>query len=52
MARKRSLLQHYMTNFRQIVPIFTARFSGVFADVEAPGDESEKHKELAQDAVY
>ena len=23
--------------------IFAARFSGVFAEVEAPGDESEKH---------
>jgi len=44
MARKRSFLQNYMTNvFRQIVPIFAARFSGVFADVEAPGDESGKH---------
>jgi len=27
----------------KIVPIFGARFSGVFADVEAPGDESGKH---------
>jgi len=43
MVRKRSLLQHYTTNFRQIVPIFAARFSGVFAEREAPGDESEKH---------
>jgi len=41
-----------MTNFRQIVPIYAARFSGVFANVEAPGDESGKHKELAQDALY
>jgi len=40
-----------MTNFRQIVPIFAARFSDVFADVEAPGDESGKHQNLAQDAV-
>jgi len=32
-----------MTNFRQIVPIFASRFSGVFAEVEAPGDESEKY---------
>jgi len=40
MARKRSFLQNYMTNFLQIVPHFAARFSGVFADVEAPGDGS------------
>jgi len=52
MARKRSFLQHYITNFRKIVPIFAARFSGVFADLEAPGDESGKNYELAQDAVY
>jgi len=26
-----------------IVLIYAARFSGVFADVEAPGDESGKH---------
>jgi len=32
-----------MTKFRQIVPIFAVRFSGVFAEIEAPGDESEKH---------
>jgi len=32
-----------MTNFRQIVPTFAARFSGVFADVEAPGDEIGNH---------
>jgi len=32
-----------MTNFRQIVPIFAARFSGAFADAEAPCDESGKH---------
>jgi len=32
-----------MTNFRQIVPIFAAMFSDVFADVGAPGDESGKH---------
>jgi len=32
-----------MTNIRRKVPIFAARFSGVFADVEAPGDESGKH---------
>jgi len=43
MARKRSFLQNYTTNFRQIVPTFDARFSGVFADVEARGDESGKH---------
>jgi len=41
-----------VTNFRQIVPLFAARFSGVFADVEAPGDESGKHYEIAQVAVY
>jgi len=29
-----------MTNIRQIVTSFAARFSGVFAEVEAPGDES------------
>jgi len=27
-------------NFRQIAPLFASRFSGVFAEVEAPGDES------------
>jgi len=32
-----------MTNFRQIVPRFAARFSVVFAEVEAPGDESGNH---------
>jgi len=32
-----------MTNFRQIFPVFVTRFSGVFAHVEAPGDESGKH---------
>jgi len=32
-----------MTNIRQIVPLFAARFSGVFSDVEAPGGESGKH---------
>jgi len=52
MARKRSFLHNYTTNFQKIVPVFAARFSGVFADVEAPGDESGKHKEIAQDAVY
>jgi len=41
-----------MTNFLQIVPIYAARFSGVFADVEAPGDDGGKHKELALNAVY
>jgi len=40
MARKPSFLQDYMTNYRQIVLLFAARFSGVFAEVEAPGDES------------
>jgi len=43
MARMLSFLQHYMTRFRQIVPIPAARFSGVFAEVQAPGDEFEKH---------
>jgi len=43
MARKRSFLHNSMTNLRQIVPIFAARFTGIFADVEAPGDESGKH---------
>jgi len=43
MSRKQSFLQNNMTNFLQIVPIYAARFSGVFADVEAPGDESGKH---------
>jgi len=32
-----------MTNFLQIIQIYAARFSGVFADVVAPGDESGKH---------
>jgi len=32
-----------MTNLRQIVPIFASRFTGVFADLEAPGAESGKH---------
>jgi len=36
-------MQNYMTNFRQILPSFAARFSGVFGDVEAPGDDSGKH---------
>jgi len=43
MARKWSFLQNYKTTFRQIVPPFAARFSKVFADIEAPGDESENH---------
>jgi len=43
MARKGSILQNYKKSFRQIVPLFAARFSGVFADVEAPGDESRNH---------
>jgi len=29
--------------FRQIVPHFSARISGVLADVEAPGNESGNH---------
>jgi len=32
-----------MTKFRQIVKHFAATLSGVFADVEAPGDESGNH---------
>jgi len=32
-----------MTKFRQIVLLFAARFSGFFAEVEAPGDESGDH---------
>jgi len=32
-----------VTNLRQIVPPFDARFSGFFAEVEAPGDESWTH---------
>jgi len=34
--------ENYMTNIRQIVPLFAARFSGVFVDVQAPGDETGK----------
>jgi len=41
-----------MTNIRQIVPLLAARFSGVLAEVEAPGDESGHHKELAQEPEY
>jgi len=36
-------MRKYITNFIQIFPIFAARFCGVFADVEAPGDESGKN---------
>jgi len=36
-----------MTTFPQIVPPFAARFSGVLAEIEAPGDESGN-----QDVVY
>jgi len=43
MARKRSFLYNCMKNVRQIDKNFDARFSGVFADVEAPGDEIGKH---------
>ena len=46
MARKRSFLENYMTNLRQIVPLFAAMCSGEFADAEAPCDDSCKHKEL------
>ena len=52
MARKPSFLQNYMINFRQIVPLFAARFSGVFTEVEAPGDESGNHLELVQEPEY
>jgi hypothetical protein len=52
MARKPSFLQKFMANFRQILPPFAAWFSSVFADVVAPGDDSGKHQELAQVAVY
>jgi len=47
MARKRSFMQNYMTNFPQTVPHFAARFSGVLAEVEAPGGKSGN-----QDDVY
>jgi len=43
MARKRSFLQNYTTNFPQSVPLFAARFSVVVAELEAPGDESGNH---------
>jgi len=39
-----------MTNFRQIVLSFATTFSGVFAEVEAPGDESGNHKELCPES--
>ena len=48
MARKPSFLQ----NFRQIVPLLAARFSGDFAEVEAPSAESVNHKVLAQEPEY
>jgi len=48
MARKRSFLQNYMTNLQQIVSLFAARFSGDFADADAPGDDSCKHYEFAR----
>jgi len=32
-----------LTNFRQIVAPLAARFYGVFAEIEAPGDESGNH---------
>jgi len=32
-----------MTTFRQTVPPFAARYTGVFAEVEAPGDETGNH---------
>jgi len=40
---KRTFLQNYMTNIRQIFPHFAASFAGAFADVEAPCDESGNH---------
>ena len=43
MARKRSLLQTLHDKLSTKIQIFAASFSGVFAEVEAPGDESEKH---------
>jgi len=43
MARKPSILQNYMTIFRQIIALFAVRISGVFGEVEALGDESENH---------
>jgi len=43
-GKKQSFLQNYKTDLRQIVPPLAARFSGVFAEVEPPGDESENHK--------
>jgi len=42
MAWNLSFMKNYMTNFRQIVLTFTARFFGVFADVEATGDNNGK----------
>jgi len=36
-------MQNYVTNFRQRIPNFTARFSVIFKDVEAPGNDSGKH---------
>jgi len=41
-----------MTNLRQIVPLFAARFPGDFVDADAPGDDRFKHEKLAQDAEY
>jgi len=43
MAIKRSFLKNYTTNVPQIFPLFAARISGVFTDVEAPEGESGKH---------
>jgi len=43
MERKPSFLQNFMTNFPHIDPLFAARFSVVFAEVEEPGDESGNH---------
>jgi len=52
MARMMSFMQNCVTNIRQIVPHFAARFSGLIADLEAPADDSGKHWGLVQDAVY
>jgi len=40
-----------MRNFGQILPPFAARFAGVFADVEAPGDERETTKKCPWSSV-
>jgi len=45
-VRKRSFLENYMTTFVKMVPPFEARFSGVVAEVEEPGNESGKEDEV------